>query len=88
MTAPLVADPVQDKLLEIIAAKTKTRKRSAKPAAELVCRVPKTRCPVSAAVSAIIILLGGSLVWLFGFNGVHVGRCGRRRRFAGRLFIY
>ncbi|RON10976.1 rhomboid family intramembrane serine protease [Pseudomonas brassicacearum] len=26
-----------------------------------------------AAVSAIIILLGGSLVWLFGFNGVHVG---------------
>lgn len=24
-------------------------------------------------VSAIIILLGGSLVWLFGFNGVHVG---------------
>ena len=30
----MVADPVQDKLLEIIAAKTKTRKRSAKPAAE------------------------------------------------------
>ncbi|WP_347928139.1 rhomboid family intramembrane serine protease [Pseudomonas helvetica] len=26
-----------------------------------------------AAVSAIIILFGGSLVWLFGFNGVHVG---------------
>ncbi|MGU3308538.1 rhomboid family intramembrane serine protease [Pseudomonas sp. M5A4_2d] len=28
------------------------------------------------AVSAIIILLGGSLVWLFGFNGVHVGASG------------
>ena len=25
------------------------------------------------AVSAIIILLGGSLVWLFGFAGVHIG---------------
>ncbi|ANF88514.1 protease [Pseudomonas antarctica] len=28
------------------------------------------------AVSAIIILLGGSLVWLFGFTGVHVGASG------------
>lgn len=28
------------------------------------------------AVSAIIILLGGSLVWLFGFSGVHVGASG------------
>lgn len=27
-------------------------------------------------VSAIIILLGGSLVWLFGFRGVHVGASG------------
>ncbi|NWF10939.1 rhomboid family intramembrane serine protease [Pseudomonas salomonii] len=27
-------------------------------------------------VSAIIILLGGSLVWLFGFSGVHVGASG------------
>ena len=27
-------------------------------------------------VSAIIILLGGSLVWLFGFTGVHVGASG------------
>ncbi|WP_248751107.1 rhomboid family intramembrane serine protease [Pseudomonas sp. MWU15-20650] len=28
------------------------------------------------AVSAIIIVLGGSLVWLFGFAGVHVGASG------------
>ncbi|MDB5997569.1 MAG: hypothetical protein JWP42_4705 [Pseudomonas sp.] len=28
------------------------------------------------AVSAIIILLGGSLVWLFGFSGVHIGASG------------
>ena len=28
------------------------------------------------AVSAIIILLGGLLVWLFGFSGVHVGASG------------
>lgn len=28
------------------------------------------------AVSAIIILLGGSLVWLFGFTDVHVGASG------------
>ncbi|MDL2183299.1 rhomboid family intramembrane serine protease [Pseudomonas sp. ChxA] len=28
------------------------------------------------SVSAIIILLGGSLVWLFGFSGVHVGASG------------
>jgi membrane associated rhomboid family serine protease len=28
------------------------------------------------AVSAIIILLGGSLVWLFGFAGVHIGASG------------
>ncbi|MHC8289057.1 rhomboid family intramembrane serine protease [Pseudomonas sp. XS1P51] len=28
------------------------------------------------AVSAIIILLGGSLVWLFGFSGAHVGASG------------
>ncbi|KAA0957557.1 rhomboid family intramembrane serine protease [Pseudomonas sp. ANT_H12B] len=28
------------------------------------------------AVSAIIILLGGLLVWLFGFAGVHVGASG------------
>jgi membrane associated rhomboid family serine protease len=28
------------------------------------------------AVSAIIILLGGSLVWLFGFRGVHIGASG------------
>ncbi|PWK32515.1 rhomboid family intramembrane serine protease [Pseudomonas sp. B21-040] len=28
------------------------------------------------AVSAIIILLGGSLVWLFGFTGVHIGASG------------
>ncbi|OAE13513.1 rhomboid family intramembrane serine protease [Pseudomonas simiae] len=28
------------------------------------------------AVSAIIILLGGSLVWLFGFTGIHVGASG------------
>ncbi|WLH67898.1 rhomboid family intramembrane serine protease [Pseudomonas sp. FP2309] len=27
-------------------------------------------------VSAIIILLGGSLVWLFGFTGIHVGASG------------
>ena len=27
-------------------------------------------------VSAIIILLGGSLVWLFGFSGVHIGASG------------
>ena len=27
-------------------------------------------------VSAIIILLGGSLVWLFGFAGIHVGASG------------
>lgn len=28
------------------------------------------------SVSAIIIVLGGSLVWLFGFAGVHVGASG------------
>ena len=28
------------------------------------------------AVSAIIILLGGALVWLFGFSGVHIGASG------------
>jgi membrane associated rhomboid family serine protease len=28
------------------------------------------------AVSAIIILLGGSLVWLFGFAGTHIGASG------------
>ncbi|MEB0044437.1 MULTISPECIES: rhomboid family intramembrane serine protease [unclassified Pseudomonas] len=28
------------------------------------------------AVSAIIILLGGALVWLFGFSGAHVGASG------------
>ncbi|MBV7497443.1 MULTISPECIES: rhomboid family intramembrane serine protease [Pseudomonas] len=28
------------------------------------------------AVSTIIILLGGSLVWLFGFAGVHIGASG------------
>ncbi|UVM51150.1 MULTISPECIES: rhomboid family intramembrane serine protease [unclassified Pseudomonas] len=28
------------------------------------------------AVSAIIILLGGSLIWLFGFAGVHIGASG------------
>ena len=28
------------------------------------------------AVSAIVILLGGALVWLFGFAGVHVGASG------------
>lgn len=28
------------------------------------------------AVSAIVILLGGLLVWLFGFSGVHVGASG------------
>lgn len=28
------------------------------------------------AVSAIVILLGGALVWLFGFSGVHVGASG------------
>lgn len=28
------------------------------------------------AVSAIIILLGGSLVWLFGFSGSHIGASG------------
>ncbi len=28
------------------------------------------------AVSAIIILLGGTLVWLFGFAGVHIGASG------------
>ncbi len=28
------------------------------------------------AVSAIIIVLGGSLVWLFGFKGVHIGASG------------
>ncbi|MGE8189079.1 rhomboid family intramembrane serine protease [Pseudomonas sp. NPDC086278] len=28
------------------------------------------------AVSAIIILLGGALVWLFGFTGVHIGASG------------
>ena len=28
------------------------------------------------AVSAIVILLGGALVWLFGFAGIHVGASG------------
>ena len=28
------------------------------------------------AVSAIVIVLGGALVWLFGFAGVHVGASG------------
>ncbi|MFB3302082.1 rhomboid family intramembrane serine protease [Pseudomonas sp. AMR01] len=28
------------------------------------------------AVSAIIILLGGALVWLFGFAGIHIGASG------------
>ena len=28
------------------------------------------------AVSVIVILLGGALVWLFGFSGVHVGASG------------
>ena len=27
-------------------------------------------------VSAVVILLGGALVWLFGFSGVHVGASG------------
>ncbi|AZE57718.1 GlpG protein (membrane protein of glp regulon) [Pseudomonas synxantha] len=28
------------------------------------------------AVSAIVIVLGGALVWLFGFSGIHVGASG------------